>query len=1376
MLHITACDCTVDFTISFMVEGQEYYTIQTSGETLVRMPTNPTKEGYSFKGWFWDDEIWEIPFTVNSLLDIPLQSDMCVYAKFEKIHLHDLQYHGYVEVTCEEDGCLEYWSCNGCDMLFADVEMEVELNSIPVVPATGHEVKVVNGRKPTCSTLGYTEGQECSKCSKVLVKQQEIAKLPHKYDREIASDVYRKSIATCTTPAEYYYSCVCGRSGLTSFYYGDVLPHTYSKQEYVKENIYHAEKCDDCDYSKNKNIHTIDDTNKCTVCNKQLVVTNNLSYTLSADKTYYTLTGIGYATETDIVVPERVNNIPVKEIKAEAFLNNTKITSVWLSSNIESIGEKAFSSCTNLEYVHFGKGVRQLGISSFSSCSKLDNVVLPNVTTISNYAFNVCSSLTSIEIPKIETIGIYAFNKCGKLKSVDLSNASNVGGNTFQYCYQLSSIELGTKLKTLPTKMFYNCTSLTQLNIPSSVTTIGSAIVQGCTSLASISLPKLNGNIGSLYGLTVANHASIPSSLKTVIVDGGNIADEAFKNCKYIETIILNDAVSTIGVSSFNGCERMTDIQLGKYVVSIAEGAFTNTKYYNTNANWVNNLLVIDNYLISCRNTALGTVTIPNGIKLIAYGAFNNCDNILEIVCPNSLVYINGSAFKSCNSLESVILGSSVTTIGNFAFNECVSLNSISIPNSVKSIDYGAFLGCTSLKQVHTLDVDKWLEIGFISNGSNPLSNGADLYVNGEKLVNLVIPTECTIIKQYAFYGCTSIETVYVHEDVTSIEIGAFTNCTTMTGFEFAEGVEIASVEKWFTGCTSMTELVLASVPYNDTGVGYIEYLFNNSIPTTLVSLTIRGGDLVSGALTGCTNLTSLVLNNVSTVESGVLVDSTKLDTVSLSGVRRIASDVFKQSNKITNVYAVSVDDWLDVEFGNRYANPLSYGANLWIDGAKITVLNVTKDIKAYAFYGCKNIEEVHVSNDVKSIGNDAFYNCEKCTVLNVQSLEGWLGVVLGNSGSNPMNQSSTSSVFKVADSQEIDIYIPNTITKINAYAFVGCDDVRSLYVPTSVTTIGYRAFGDCYFMDATFPRSNDSLTSGNNYVDYTIGYYVEYLTITSGVISGFNSSPYLAYVIIGKEVTSIADEAFRYSNLSTIEFESGSKCTSIGSYAFSQTNISGITIPSGVSYLGTGVLSQCRHLRDVDMSGYTGNNVPTWAFEGCADLCNVTLPDTIKSFYEYCFSGCVLLDSIDIPSSATYFASGVFSNTGLTEFTFNTGVTQVPDNMFYGCEYLERVVLSGTITYIGDYAFTGCTSLSYLYLPDSVFENERFVNNDAGGGYYDYSSCIGYDAFFECKIETVDAESTAYGIVLYSMASNEYNSINPVTHNYTKLNIVYND
>ena len=74
--------CVTEFQLKFMVDGKVYAVVNTAGEETVKLPENPTKEGYIFDGWYWDDGIWAQPFTAESLLEQKLESDMAVYAKW----------------------------------------------------------------------------------------------------------------------------------------------------------------------------------------------------------------------------------------------------------------------------------------------------------------------------------------------------------------------------------------------------------------------------------------------------------------------------------------------------------------------------------------------------------------------------------------------------------------------------------------------------------------------------------------------------------------------------------------------------------------------------------------------------------------------------------------------------------------------------------------------------------------------------------------------------------------------------------------------------------------------------------------------------------------------------------------------------------------------------------------------------------------------------------------------------------------------------------------------------------------------------------------------------------------------------------------------
>ena len=73
----------VDFELQFIVDGEVYATIDTAGEEAISLPANPKKDGFEFDGWYWDENIWERPFTADSLLNEKLTIYMRVYAKWK---------------------------------------------------------------------------------------------------------------------------------------------------------------------------------------------------------------------------------------------------------------------------------------------------------------------------------------------------------------------------------------------------------------------------------------------------------------------------------------------------------------------------------------------------------------------------------------------------------------------------------------------------------------------------------------------------------------------------------------------------------------------------------------------------------------------------------------------------------------------------------------------------------------------------------------------------------------------------------------------------------------------------------------------------------------------------------------------------------------------------------------------------------------------------------------------------------------------------------------------------------------------------------------------------------------------------------------------
>ena len=188
--------------------------------------------------------------------------------------------------------------------------------------------------------------------------------------------------------------------------------------------------------------------------------------------------------------------------------------------------------------------------SAFESGTNLQYVLLPNtLLTIGSFAFDECDSLIGISLPKsLISIGDNAFRECTSLTNITIPDAvAYISGSAFAGCTSLQSVALPKNLEILAWSLFSDCAALSSLTCPDSVNYIGPDAFVNCTSLEKIALPSDLERIGlaAFKNCSKLNSLALPEHVKS-------IEHEAFDGCTSLEYLYIPAAVEEIGVS-YNG-------------------------------------------------------------------------------------------------------------------------------------------------------------------------------------------------------------------------------------------------------------------------------------------------------------------------------------------------------------------------------------------------------------------------------------------------------------------------------------------------------------------------------------------------------------------------------------------------------------------------------------------------------------------------------------------------------------------------------------------------------------------------------------------------------------------------------------------------------
>ncbi len=1084
-------------------------------------------------------------------------------------------------------------------------------------------------------------------------------------------------------------------------------------------------------------------------CNKPTYyynITNDTIEPYTAEITYGEVLYSG-----DVVIPETVmldgEIYNVTRIGDSAFYNCSNLTSISIPRSITNIGkhamdgcvalysanipdevihidEYAFSNCVSLETIFLGNGVVSIGDYAFHNCISVSSIAIPNsVTNIANYAFSDCQNLSLITIgSSILEIGEYAFNDCIALDSIycyskqpamiNENTFSNYTATLFVPCSSATNYQNDNKwslfsdIQCVTTNLYYTITNDTIA--PYTVEVKRNPSLDWNYS-GDVVIPKTVMMNGKIYHVTGIGEGAFKScnSLSSVVIPNTikKIGREAFGWCRYLPQIIIPNSVTEIGEWAFANCYQFTSIVIPESVTNIGEAIFT-----------------------GCH--ALTSVVVENNNT--TYDSRDNCNAIIETatntliagcqstIIPNTVMHLGNAAFDDCESLTSIIIPNSVITIGEATFNDCDHLKSITIPHSVKSIGKSAFDDCTALSQnIYTGSVENWCNINFTNEQSNPIYYSHNLYIDGKKVENMIIPNTVDTIGDYAFVNYSS--PVIISDGVDVIGNSAFkgssftsiiipNSVTSIGNYAFALSALDSIVipenvmnigEYAFYRCSS---LVSASIIGNaKTTIG--NYIFQNS--ASLISATIGNGVTSTGMATfaGCSSLTSVTFgNSVTTIGGGAFKDCIALKSMEIpENITTIGSSAF---NNCTSLSSVVIPE------------------------------SVTT-IEDYAFYTCTALDSIKIPNSMISIGSDAFQHCTSLT-----------SVYLGN------NLKTINSFAFDGCTSLNSIQIPDSVTSIGDYIFRDCSSLGVVSIGRNVTNIGTMAFENCKALDTIYcypPQPPTIYCPSFNNTSETFANYNAALFVPCDALDKYksrgiwgrftniqclpmetvpDSTYYIYYTSIdGKIVTPFKTDGFG-ANIVSNTYENGQGI---------------ITFDGPVTKIGAEAFSYCKTLTSIVIPKYV-NTIEYYAFSGCDALAEISVQEgnmaydsrencnaVIETATNTLVVGC---KNTIFPSSVTCIGDFAFrANQSLTTIRIPDGITSIGTETFCACQSLSCIVLPETLNSIGLWAFYGCSSLTSIDIPKGVTTISEKAFKDCSSVdtinvYAEDPPTLGYEAF----------------------------------------------
>lgn len=266
----------------------------------------------------------------------------------------------------------------------------------------------------------------------------------------------------------------------------------------------------------------------------------------------------------------------------------------------------------------------------------------------------------------------------------------------------------------------------------------------------------------------------IPGSVKV-------ISDGICRDCPNLTKVSVGEGAERIEKYAFQGDDSLVEVELPDTMLYVEPYAFEGTGLFN---NPIDGVVYAGDVAVGY-TTIQGSLTLREGTRIIADGAFDGLDSITSVTIPDSVVRIGEMAFYSCSNLSEINVPDSVYSIGELAFDgtkwyDSQPEDSVIYVGKVAYHLY-QFSGVTDLAlKEGTIGIADyafkgcWFDTATLPAGLKWIGDNADISVNKQK--ELVIPDGVTHIGSNAVWA----PNVILPASVTYIEEGTFNNDVTI--------------------------------------------------------------------------------------------------------------------------------------------------------------------------------------------------------------------------------------------------------------------------------------------------------------------------------------------------------------------------------------------------------------------------------------------------------------------------------------------------------------------------------------------------------------------------------------------------------------------